>query len=134
MARLCSLFRARQVRGLLGDVERWRAASSYCYLFPGQGSQYVGMCKDLLDDADRKELPGVTTLFDLAGDVCGVDFRELFLSGPQSSLDQTVHCQPAVVLASLAALHCHKERSEVGLVCNGCDGGRGWVVQVLGQC
>ncbi len=106
---------SRQIRGLLGGVEHWRSSSSgYYYLFPGQGSQYVGMCKDILGSSKRTELHAVATLFDLAEGVFGVDFRKMFLSGPQVSLDQTVNCQPAVVLASLAALHIHKERSEVG--------------------
>ena len=80
-----------------------RYGSSCCLLFPGQGSQYVGMCKELLSGANG---PGqaVTEVFQVAERVLGYDLRPLFLQGPQERLNQTVHCQPAVVVASLAGL------------------------------
>ena len=48
--------------------------------------------------------PAVSEIFQTAERVLGYDLRSLCLEGPQNVLDQTVHCQPAVVVASLAAL------------------------------
>ena len=70
--------------------------AQYKFLFPGQGSQYVGM-------TSRFSPPTVETLFSMANDILGYDIRTICLKGPQDLLDQTLHCQPAVVIASLTA-------------------------------
>lgn len=67
-------------------------------LFPGQGCQAVGMGSGLL------HLPRVRQLYEAAHRVLGYDLLELCLRGPQEDLDRTVHCQPAVFVASLAAV------------------------------
>ena len=77
--------------------------STYAFLFPGQGSQVVGMTKKLCD------IPSVADIFATAERVLGYDLKTLCLRGPQAVLDQTVHCQPAVVVASLAALEALKK-------------------------
>jgi [acyl-carrier-protein] S-malonyltransferase len=69
------------------------------FLFPGQGAQAVGMCQEL----DR-ELPAVRTLFDRAGEVLGFDLRKLCFEGPAEALEATDVSQPAIFVASLAAL------------------------------
>src|SRR4029079_10461256 len=69
------------------------------FLFPGQGAQSVGMCKEL-----DQELPAVRTLFDRAGEVLGFDRRKLCLEGPAEALEATDVSQPAIFVASLAAL------------------------------
>lgn len=75
-------------------------------LFPGQGSQYVGMTSKL------PTTPAVERVFSAASDVLEYDLRALCVGGPQQELDKTVHCQPAVVVASLAAsLECFKSHS-----------------------
>ena len=48
--------------------------------------------------------PRVRELYDAARRVLGYDLLELSLRGPQEALDRTVHCQPAVFVASLAAV------------------------------
>eukprot|EP00118_Oscarella_pearsei_P022842 m.267564 g.267564 ORF g.267564 m.267564 type:complete len:101 (+) comp40516_c0_seq28:12-314(+) len=68
------------------------------WLFPGQGAQFVGMCSRLVD------VPGVLDLFKLTSFIFGRDLLQLCLRGPKEDLDRTVNCQPAVLLASLAAL------------------------------
>ena len=104
------------VRGACSLVKRpsqLRQASGYCLMFPGQGSQYVGMGKRLIA---RGPLPGVQELLRVAEGVLGYDLRPLFLHGPQERLNETVHCQPAVVVASLAGLEQLKhENQEVGV-------------------
>ncbi|XP_069909110.1 malonyl-CoA-acyl carrier protein transacylase, mitochondrial isoform X2 [Oryctolagus cuniculus] len=67
-------------------------------LFPGQGSQLVGMGRGLLG------FPRVRELYDAASRVLGYDLLALSLHGPQEDLDRTVHCQPAIFVASLAAV------------------------------
>ena len=67
-------------------------------LFPGQGPQYVGMARQLLP------VPGVEELFEEAEAVLNEPIKKLCLEGPQEELDRTINCQPAVMLASLAAL------------------------------
>ena len=59
--------------------------------------------------------PVVAPIFRTAERVLGYDLRELCLAGPQSRLDETVHCQPTVTAASLAAAENLKEDApEVG--------------------
>jgi len=67
-------------------------------LFPGQGSQFVGMGKKLL------EVPTVKELYAEASQILGYDLLALSLDGPQNLLDRTQYCQPATVVASLAAV------------------------------
>ncbi|XP_077193956.1 malonyl-CoA-acyl carrier protein transacylase, mitochondrial [Paroedura picta] len=75
-------------------------------LFPGQGSQHVGMGRGLL------RYPAARELFRVAERVLGYDLLGLCLNGPRAELDRTVHSQPAVFVCSLAAvekLH-HEQR------------------------
>lgn len=67
-------------------------------LFPGQGSQFVGMGRGLL------RYPAVRDMYRLAEKVLGYDLLSLCLEGPRDELDRTQHCQPAVFVASLAAV------------------------------
>ena len=69
------------------------------FLFPGQGAQFVGMCREL-----DQELPAVRELFDRAGASLGIDLRRLCLEGPAEALEATDVSQPAIFVASLAAL------------------------------
>lgn len=97
---------------------QWRLASGCCLLFPGQGSQYVGMGGDLIAAARSGTLPGVAELFRVAERVFGYDLGSLFLHGPQEKLDETIHCQPAVVVAALAGFEKLKHQNpRVGVVC-----------------
>ncbi len=51
-----------------------------------------------------QHLPKTQDIFSEAQRVLGYDLQTLCLEGPQERLDKTVHCQPAVVVASLVAL------------------------------
>lgn len=74
----------------------------------GQGSQYVGMVKDLL------KFPMVKDLFELANYILQYDLLKLCLEGPKSQLDQTKYCQPAIMVSSLAAIERLKEEATNG--------------------
>lgn len=67
-------------------------------LFPGQGAQFVGMGKAVLD------VPEARRVFEQANEVLGYDLRAVCLDGPASKLEQTIYCQPAVFVSSMAAL------------------------------
>ena len=82
-------------------------ASGIAWLFPGQGSQIVGMGRDL---AER--YPSDARAFEEADDALGFDLRALCWSGPQSDLDRTANTQPALLTASIAALRAAEEAAD----------------------
>lgn len=78
------------------------------FLFPGQGSQFVGMGRGLL------KYPNVKEMFTVAQKILGYDLLSLCLEGPEQELMKTVHCQPAVFVTSLAAVErIHQENPKV---------------------
>ena len=74
------------------------------WLFPGQGSQVVGMGREL---AER--YPSAARAFEEANDALAFDLRKLCWEGPQSELDRTINTQPALLTASVAALRAAEE-------------------------
>ena len=69
------------------------------FLFPGQGAQSVGMGATVC-----AQVPAARALFDRASPVVGYDLYKLCTEGPATKLDATDHSQPALFVASLAAL------------------------------
>ncbi len=67
-------------------------------LFPGQGSQYVGMGQDLAES-----VPAARIIFDRADEVLGFSLSKLMFEGPEATLRQTRNAQPAILTHALAA-------------------------------
>ncbi len=67
----------------------------FSVLFPGQGSQSVGMIKELYDNFDY-----VRDLFDQADEVLKIPISKIIFDGPKEILDQTENTQPAIFLVS----------------------------------
>lgn len=68
------------------------------FLFPGQGSQTVGMGKDL-----AAQNPAAKQIFDEADALFGRAFSQLMWDGPDTELNETVNTQPALYIHSIAA-------------------------------
>ena len=73
--------------------------SNIAFLFPGQGAQTVGMAQELVE-----QLPSAAALFTQASEILGYDLAQLCAQGPAEKLNTTDHSQPALFVASLAAL------------------------------
>jgi [acyl-carrier-protein] S-malonyltransferase len=73
--------------------------SKVAFLFPGQGAQSVGMGRGLNDTVSAAK-----SLFDQANEILGFDLRSLCFDGPADALEATDVSQPAIFVASLAAL------------------------------
>ena len=70
---------------------------SKAFVFPGQGSQYVGMGKDLCE-----KFPEAKRLFDEADALLGVSLSSICFNGPEEELKQTKNTQPAIFLHCVA--------------------------------
>jgi len=69
------------------------------FIFPGQGSQYVGMAKEFIEN-----FPESKEVFDIASAALGFDLAQLCMHGPSEALNRTENTQPAILAASIAIL------------------------------
>ncbi len=81
-------------------------AGAHAFVFPGQGSQYVGMGAAL---ADRS--PTAAAIFERADAALGFKLSRLMFEGPADELDSTINAQPAILAASMAVLEHLRERA-----------------------
>lgn len=75
--------------------------NTFAMVFPGQGSQAVGMLSEL-----ASEFSSVKDLFSQASNVLGYDLWELTQQGPEEKLNQTEYTQPALLAADIALWQC----------------------------
>ncbi len=84
------------------------------FVFPGQGSQYVGMGASLIERS-----PVAADVFARADEALGMPLSRLILEGPAEELNQTVNAQPAILATSVAFLEAMRvEAREAGIEIN----------------
>ncbi len=81
------------------------------FVFPGQGSQFVGMGKELYDTN-----PLAKQLFDSADEILGFKITDIMFSGTDEELKETKVTQPAVFLHSVVTALCKVPQEEIGMV------------------
>ena len=69
------------------------------FLFPGQGSQYVGMGKDIYEKYEEAK-----NIYDKVKEITGIDIAKISFEGPEESLNETKYTQLAILTNSLAIL------------------------------
>ena len=74
------------------------------FVFPGQGSQYVGMAKDLYES-----YPEIKKLYDKASEILEYDLAKVSFEGPEDLLVQTKYTQPAIFMHSISIWHLLKK-------------------------
>ena len=82
----------------------------FSVIFPGQGSQIVGMGKEFFDKYDI-----VKKLFQEANDTLGFNLSKIILEGPKDELDLTANTQPAIFLISYSIFQVIKDQFNINL-------------------
>lgn len=81
--------------------------STYGFVFPGQGSQTVGMGRELYESSDAAR-----TLLDQANETLGFDLKPMMFDGPEDKLADTRNSQPAIYTVSAMGLAAMTEQGE----------------------
>lgn len=87
-------------------ITAWRFHISTAYVFPGQGSQAVGMGRALAQAS-----PAAAAVFDAADAALGEPLSALAWDGPEEQLNRTEQAQPALLATSIAFLEAMRERA-----------------------
>ncbi|MCW9049890.1 MAG: ACP S-malonyltransferase, partial [Deltaproteobacteria bacterium] len=78
------------------------------YVFPGQGSQYSGMGKDLVEN-----FPAARLVFEEANDALSFDLASLCFTGAEADLQLTANTQPAILTTSIATLRVLEQETDL---------------------
>lgn len=79
--------------------------SKIAFVYPGQGTQYVGMGKELYDNNEKAR-----KIFDLFFSALDIDLKKVMFEGPEETLKSTEYTQPAIVGLSLVLTELLKEK------------------------
>jgi len=101
---LSTAIQAPQLKSKGGSLKESSRALPLALIFPGQGSQYVGMLNDCSD------LLVVNSMLGKANLILGYDIQELCKEGPEEKLRETQYCQPALYIAGAAAMERLREQ------------------------
>ena len=82
----------------------------FSVIFPGQGSQTIGMGKEFFEKYDS-----VKKLFQEADDILGLPLSKIILEGPKEKLDFTINTQPAIFLICLKIFKIIKNQCNIDL-------------------
>ncbi|HHU64347.1 MAG TPA: ACP S-malonyltransferase [Clostridiales bacterium] len=85
-------------------------AEKIAFVFPGQGAQYVGMGKDIVQNFNVAK-----DTFEMASEVLGFDVLKLCMEGPEEQLIKTEITQPSILTVSIAVLNVLRE---LGMTCH----------------
>ncbi|MEL7042021.1 MAG: ACP S-malonyltransferase [Pseudomonadota bacterium] len=83
--------------------------SKFAFIFPGQGSQFIGMGRDLAET-----YPAAKAVFNEVDEALGQDLSGLIWSGPEADLKLTANTQPALMAVSLAAMRALEDAHGIG--------------------
>jgi [acyl-carrier-protein] S-malonyltransferase len=83
----------------MAGIRKGKPMSKRAFIFPGQGSQYAGMGKELSDNFKVAK-----DVYSEADDALGFRLSELCFNGPEEDLKLTTNTQPAILATSIAAL------------------------------
>lgn len=84
---------------------------SKAYVFPGQGSQFTGMAKDLYEQSGKAR-----EILDEANEILGFHITHIMFNGAEDELKQTNVTQPAIFLHSIAMVEANKENFNPAMV------------------
>ena len=88
------------------------AASNIAFVFPGQGSQHIGMGKDIFENFNEAAL-----VLEEASDTLGVSIKSLVMGDDEAALNLTENTQPALLTVSMAILRAVQKELEIKPVC-----------------
>ena len=79
---------------------------SIAFIFPGQGSQYVGMGREIWESSQK-----VKDIFTLGSEICNIELAKLCFEGPIEELTRTVNLQPALTAVEIGIFSCLSEKN-----------------------